>query len=241
MTMTVYVDDANIPATVTNGRARHTSAWCHLFADTQDELHLFAVRLGLRRSYFQPGPRRGDGTPSPYWHYDITARKRQRALRLGAQAVTWRQATQIIRDRETRAERVKMADQASHVAGLAFQAGDCAKASRLLDLARQADPAQASLWAERAARVHAAARAKAAEVAGPADPRPLDQILRARLEEAGITANDPALRFMHCWNSRHPAAGPALETQPGPPGSADSEPESHARHTGSAAQREAQS
>jgi hypothetical protein len=239
MTMTVYVDNANIPATVTNGRARHTSAWCHLFADTPDELHLFAARLGLRRSYFQPGTSRSDGTPSPYWHYDITTRKRQHALRLGAQAVTCRQAIQIIRDRETRAERAKRADQASHAAGLAFQAGDHAKASRLLDLANQADPARASLWAERAARVHAAARAKAAEVAGQADPRPLDQVIRARLDAAAITANDPALRFISRWNSQHPAAPHPVETQPDHPGPSDNEREPHTSDTGSA-QLEAQ-
>src|SRR5437763_17045483 len=111
--MTVYVDDAHIRATVRNGPARHTTAWCHLFADTQDELHAFAARLGLRRSYFQPGPARGDGSPSPYWHYDLTASKRQQALRLGAHAVTWRQSLQIIRDREARAARAEVADQAS--------------------------------------------------------------------------------------------------------------------------------
>ena len=237
--MTVYVDDANIPATVTNGRARHTSAWCHLFADTPDELHLFAIRLGLRRSYFQPGPPRGDGTPSPYWHYDITTRKRQHALRLGAQAVTWRQAIQIIHDRETCAERVKTANQAGHAAGLAFQAGDYAKASQLLNLARNADPARASLWAERAARVHAAARAKAAEVAGPDDPRPLDQVLSARLEAAGIPTNDSALRFIGCWNSQRRAAAHRVEPQPDQLSSADSEPESHASDIG-VAEREAQ-
>ncbi|QWQ39587.1 DUF4031 domain-containing protein [Streptomyces sp. YPW6] len=31
---------------------RHTH-WCHLTADTEDELHAFAARLGLRRSWFQ--------------------------------------------------------------------------------------------------------------------------------------------------------------------------------------------
>ena len=47
--MTVYVDDARIPARV----GRWDSSWSHLFADTQDELHAFAARLGLRRSWFQ--------------------------------------------------------------------------------------------------------------------------------------------------------------------------------------------
>src|SRR5215472_10054988 len=171
--MAVYVDDANIPATVPNGPARHNSRWSHLFADTQDELHAFAERLGLRRSYFQPGKPRGDGSPSPFWHYDVTAGKRQQALRLGAQAVAWRDAPRLMREREARAERARVADQASHAAGLAYRAGDYVKASRLLSLAREADPGRAALWAEHKGRVHAAARAKAAQVAGPDDPRPL--------------------------------------------------------------------
>jgi hypothetical protein len=49
--MTVYVDDARIPAR----RGRLSSTWSHLFADTEDELHEFEARLGLRRSWFQ-GP-----------------------------------------------------------------------------------------------------------------------------------------------------------------------------------------
>lgn len=75
--MTVYVDDATIPATVPNGPVSHTSTWSHLTADTQDELHAFAARLGLRRSYFQDKPR-------GLWHYDVTKGKREQALRLGA-------------------------------------------------------------------------------------------------------------------------------------------------------------
>jgi Protein of unknown function (DUF4031) len=99
--MTVYVDDANIPATVPNGRATHTSQWCHMIADTQDELHAFAVRkLGLKRHYFQPGTTRGDGTPSALWHYDLTAGKRRQAVALGAVEVTWRETIDIIRERE---------------------------------------------------------------------------------------------------------------------------------------------
>ena len=99
--MTVYVDDSAIPATVSNGGARHTSQWSHLFADSQDELHAFAARLGLRRSYFQPGRPLG-GKPSPFWHYDVTAGKRMQAIRLGAQPVSWRGSARIIREREAR-------------------------------------------------------------------------------------------------------------------------------------------
>jgi len=214
--MTVYVDDAHIPATVRNGPARHTSTWCHLFADTPGELHAFAARLGLRRSWFQPGPARGDGSPSPYWHYDLTAGKRRQALRLGARAVTWHQAIQIIRDRDAQAERTNLADQASHAAGLAYRAGDYVKASRLLALAHRADPARAALWVERVGRVHAAARARAAEVAGPSDPRPLDQIIAARCEAAGIGADDPAVQFIACWNTQRQAAARQAHSEPGP-------------------------
>lgn len=48
---------------------------CHLTADTLEELHAFAARLGMKREWFQP-----KSTP----HYDLTASKRERALELGA-------------------------------------------------------------------------------------------------------------------------------------------------------------
>jgi hypothetical protein len=97
--VTIYVDDANIPATVRNGSRSHTSAWCHLTADTQDELHEFAARLGLKRSYFQPGRPLG-GKPSPFWHYDLTAGKRAQAVALGAREVSARELPAICRARE---------------------------------------------------------------------------------------------------------------------------------------------
>jgi Protein of unknown function (DUF4031) len=53
--MAVYVDDAGILAEVRNGSRVHVSRWSHLTADTQEELHEFAARLGLRREWFQPG------------------------------------------------------------------------------------------------------------------------------------------------------------------------------------------
>lgn len=106
--MTVYVDDANIPATV--GRLR--SQWSHLIADDQTELHAFAARLGLRRAWFQdptvtgrpramPGSRAAEN-----WHYDLTAGKRAQAIRLGAVAVSWRELAAIIDRRYEQAARV---------------------------------------------------------------------------------------------------------------------------------------
>jgi hypothetical protein len=49
---------------------------CHLVADGLDELHDFAARLGLKRLWFQGNA----STP----HYDLTARRRAKALTMGA-------------------------------------------------------------------------------------------------------------------------------------------------------------
>ena len=190
-----------------NGRVQHTSRWSHLFADTQEELHAFAERLGLRRSYFQGGPEHGR-----LWHYDVTEGKRCQAIRLGASPVTAFEAVEIMHERDAKAERAKRADQASHAAGLAYRAGDYVKASRLLGVAREADPSRSPLWAERAARVHAAAREKAPEAAGPDDPRPLPAIVAARLEAAGIGADDPGVKFARAWNVERMSA--AREAEP---------------------------
>ena len=62
---------------------RQTSKWpygraCHLLADSVKELHEFAGRLGLRRSWFQE-----KSLP----HYDLTAGMRSRAVRLGAREI----------------------------------------------------------------------------------------------------------------------------------------------------------
>lgn len=54
--------------------------WAHLVSDeSYDELHEFAARLGLPRRAFQ-----GD-------HYDVPRPLRERAIELGAQAVTGRE------------------------------------------------------------------------------------------------------------------------------------------------------
>jgi hypothetical protein len=94
--LTVYVDDAAIQASVTNeenGRT-HTSKWCHLFTDRDDqtELHEFARSVGLRRSWFQDHHRN-----APWmWHYDVTAGKRRQAVKAGAKEITWREAGRMM-------------------------------------------------------------------------------------------------------------------------------------------------
>ncbi len=66
--MTVFVDNECI--------TWRGKLWCHLVADSLDELHAFAARLGLRRGWFQE--------KASYPHYDVTTEVRDRALRLGA-------------------------------------------------------------------------------------------------------------------------------------------------------------
>jgi hypothetical protein len=94
--MTVYVDDARIPAKV----GRISARWSHLFADTQEELHEFAASIGLRRAWFQPGKPLG-GRPSRHWHYDVTDSKREQAIRDGARPIGIREYREIVARRDT--------------------------------------------------------------------------------------------------------------------------------------------
>lgn len=99
--MTVYVDGANIPATVGRIKAR----WSHLTADTKDELHEFAVRLGLQRRWFQTCKRSKSCKPPErciHWHYDVVATKRDRAIELGAVEIDRYQMVEILKGRRER-------------------------------------------------------------------------------------------------------------------------------------------
>ncbi len=87
--MTVYVDDAFIPAGVANGGRTVRSRWCHLTADTPGELHVFAARVGLRRAWFQD-------KPGGRWHYDVTEPRRARAVELGAVEISWRDMATVV-------------------------------------------------------------------------------------------------------------------------------------------------
>lgn len=79
--MSVYVDElfmASPRAThLMNLSQRHGHHWCHMYADTPEELHAFAKRLGLKREW-QHVSRRG------VLHYDLIPTKREAALRAGA-------------------------------------------------------------------------------------------------------------------------------------------------------------
>lgn len=65
--------------------------WCHLVADSLDELHAFAARLGLPRLAFQQPPQ------TRFPHYDLAPWRRRRALSLGAVPVDRRAVVQHAR------------------------------------------------------------------------------------------------------------------------------------------------
>jgi len=79
--MSVYVD---------NMRAKY--GWmkmCHMIADTEEELHAMADKIGIKRKWYQAFA----STP----HYDICLSKRALALKHGAIEINMRQLADIIK------------------------------------------------------------------------------------------------------------------------------------------------
>lgn len=75
--MAVYVDDMEAPY----GRMK----MCHMLADSDEELHAMADRIGVARRWHQAPPKHSS-------HYDIALTKKALALAAGAIPITWRQA-----------------------------------------------------------------------------------------------------------------------------------------------------
>lgn len=78
--MTVYVDDAFIEARV----GRINTAWCHMTADSHEELEAMARLIGLKPEWIQfPGT----------WkeHYDLTLSRRATAVAAGAVEMSFRE------------------------------------------------------------------------------------------------------------------------------------------------------
>lgn len=79
--MTTYVDNMRAPY----GRL----IMCHMLADTDEELHAMAARIGVARRWWQ-SPERTSGS-----HYDICLSKRALAVAAGAVEITLRQSAAI--------------------------------------------------------------------------------------------------------------------------------------------------
>jgi len=76
--MPVYVDTARYPF--------RGYVMCHMTADSLDELHIMADKIGMERRWFQAPPK------ASHPHYDIPEHKRAKALAFGARQVCQRTA-----------------------------------------------------------------------------------------------------------------------------------------------------
>lgn len=72
--MSVYVDPA--VSVKPNGRKKY----CHLIADTLDEMHSFSAKIGVKPHFFHK--------KASYLHYDLTEEQRNVAIENGAIAIT---------------------------------------------------------------------------------------------------------------------------------------------------------
>ncbi len=84
--MAVYVDPIREHPPV-HGQ----TLWCHMIADTEEELHAMAERIGMRRTWYQ-----GD-------HYDLRPETRALALAEGAIEMSMREmARRVCAERKKR-------------------------------------------------------------------------------------------------------------------------------------------
>ena len=79
--MTVYVDDMYKHSIGKFGRMKMS----HLIATTDTELHHMATKIGVARRWFQED------------HYDICMSKRKLVIKYGAQEVSMRELSRIVR------------------------------------------------------------------------------------------------------------------------------------------------
>jgi hypothetical protein len=65
--MPVYIDKANLPY--------RNMKMCHMIADTEEELHDMALKIGMKKSWFQKN--------ASFPHYDVCLMRKKIALELG--------------------------------------------------------------------------------------------------------------------------------------------------------------
>lgn len=98
--MSVYVDP--LMGCVPNPRWKWDKS-CHLVADTLQELHAFAARLGLKRAWFQDFRRGAEpGQLLGVQHYDLTEGKRAAAVAMGAVEIDRVRMVELMREQRAR-------------------------------------------------------------------------------------------------------------------------------------------
>jgi hypothetical protein len=93
--MAVYVNQLRGEGRFLLGRTTAPPPLFALTADAEDELHDFAARLALRRD---PGSSAGSQQQGTR-HYTLTQGEHDRAIELGAQVITAREADKMERQR----------------------------------------------------------------------------------------------------------------------------------------------
>jgi len=78
-----------------------SAPWFLLTADTDEELHAFAAKLGLTRIMFKPGKQALPRQKPEAARYPITISERDRAISLGATLITPREAAQMLQQRSS--------------------------------------------------------------------------------------------------------------------------------------------
>lgn len=73
--MPVYLDKARNEFTPMRGHGRRM-IMCHMIADTPEELHAMAEKIGMRREWYQD--------KSSFPHYDVSLSRKRQAIRDGA-------------------------------------------------------------------------------------------------------------------------------------------------------------
>lgn len=102
--MSVYID--------TSRNRLGRMMMCHMLADTLEELHAMADRIGMKREWFQP-----ESTP----HYDVSKTRRALAIQHGAIEADRHKVVELIRKYRAAEKRTDtmMTDHEQHLAALA--------------------------------------------------------------------------------------------------------------------------
>ncbi len=79
-------------------RQSYEPPWFGLTADTEDELHTLAERIGLYRNLYRPPTAAVQHVPG-VGHYDLDQGERNRAVANGAQPITARKLDRLHRQR----------------------------------------------------------------------------------------------------------------------------------------------
>ncbi len=79
----IYVDKIYPRIPRTGQARRYGEKWCHLWADSVDELLQFVKKINLNPAYIQKSKRHD------FIHFDLTPNKRKLAIRKGATEINF--------------------------------------------------------------------------------------------------------------------------------------------------------